>query len=161
MKASNFQRFASVLLLCGALAGQALAVLPSEELRDPKLEARARKIGGELRCLVCQNESIDDSDASLAGDLRVILRERLVSGDTDDQAKAYLVQRYGHFVLLTPPVEKQTLLLWFGPALLLLGGGVWIARLTMKREPARETSQPLTAEEQDSLARRLESENAL
>lgn len=161
MMASLLKRLAPVLLMAAALAGPARAVLPSEELSDPKLEARARKIGGELRCLVCQNESIDDSDASLAGDLRVILRERLKLGDTDDQAKAYIVQRYGHFVLLTPPFERQTMLLWLGPALILLGGGVWIARLARERAPAREIPEPLTTEEQARLASRLEPESPL
>ena len=155
-----WRRLAPALLIAAALAGPARAVLPSEQLSDPKLEARARKVGSELRCLICQNESIDDSDASLAGDLRVILRERIKAGDTDDQAKAYIVQRYGHFVLLTPPFESQTLLLWLGPALVLLGGGVWIARLTMRRPEATEAPQALTPEEQDRLARRLESESA-
>ena len=161
MRSRLLHRLAPALLIAAALAGPARAVLPSEQLADPKLEARARKIGGELRCLVCQNESIDDSDASLAGDLRVILRERLTAGDTDEQAKAYIVQRYGHFVLLTPPFERQTLLLWLGPALILLGGGVWIARLATRRGGAADPPAALTAEERDRLARRLESETAL
>ena len=161
MRSRLLHRLAPALLIAAALAGPARAVLPSEQLADPKLEARARKIGGELRCLVCQTESIDDSDASLAGDLRVILRERLTAGDTDEQAKAYIVQRYGHFVLLTPPFERQTLLLWLGPALILLGGGVWIARLATRRGGAADPPAALTAEERDRLARRLESETAL
>jgi cytochrome c-type biogenesis protein CcmH len=119
-----------LLLLVMALllaATPALAVLPEEQLPDPVQEARARKLSKELRCVVCQNQTIDDSDAPLAADLRTILRERIKAGDSDDQAKAYLVDRYGDFVLLRPPVTTATLLLWFGPALaLLLGGfGVW------------------------------------
>ena len=94
-----------------------------EQLADPKLEARARHIGAELRCLVCQNQSIDDSDATLASDLRIILRERLRAGDTDQQAIDFIVERYGHYVLLNPPFEPETVLLWLGPALVLLGGG--------------------------------------
>lgn len=161
MKASLLNRLVPALLIAIALAGPARAVLPSEQLADPKLEARARNIGGELRCLVCQNQSIDDSDASLAGDLRVILRERLKAGDTDAQAKAYIVERYGHFVLLNPPFEGQTLLLWLGPALILVGGAAWVARLAMTRPPAADATVSLTPEEQDRLARRLESESAL
>ncbi|HYE45324.1 MAG TPA: cytochrome c-type biogenesis protein [Caulobacter sp.] len=119
-----------LLLLVLALlfaAGPALAVLPEEQLPDPAMEARARKLSKELRCVVCQNQTIDDSDAPLAADLRAILRERIKAGDTDAQARAYLVDRYGDFVLLKPPMTPATLLLWFGPALALaLGGfGVW------------------------------------
>eukprot|EP01030_Chromulinospumella_sphaerica_P029629 gene29629-30080_t len=114
-------------MLATSAAGPAFAVLPEEQLKDPVLEARARHLSKELRCVVCQNQTIDDSDAPLAADLRAILRERLTAGDSDEQAKAYLVQRYGDFVLLKPPVNPATLFLWFGPALLLLGGGfgVW------------------------------------
>ena len=151
---------AALLPLLVALAGPARAVLPGEQLADPKLEARARHIGGELRCLVCQNQSIDDSDASLAGDLRVILRERLVAGDTDKQAVDYIVQRYGHYVLLDPPFESQTLPLWLGPALILLGGGVWVAMMTRGRPSVVDAPAPLTPEEQQQLARRLDAENA-
>jgi cytochrome c-type biogenesis protein CcmH len=139
-------------------AAPARAVLPSEQLADPRLEARARAISAELRCLVCQNQSIDDSDAVLAGDLRVILRERLLAGDSDKQAIDFIVQRYGNFVLLNPPFEPQTLLLWLGPALVLLAGGVWVWRLVGKGAPAGQP--PLTPEEQDQLVRRLDAENA-
>jgi cytochrome c-type biogenesis protein CcmH len=161
MRTSLFKSLIPGLLIAAALAGPAQAVLPGEQLGDAKLEARARKIGGELRCLVCQNESIDDSDASLAGDLRVILRERLKAGDTNEQAKAYMVERYGHFVLLTPPFEGQTLLLWLGPALILVGGAAWVTRLAVKRAPAPDAPPTLTPEEHERLARRLESESAL
>lgn len=143
-----------------ALAGQASAVLPSEQLADPRLEARARAIGAQLRCLVCQNQSIDDSDAQLAGDIRVILRERIVAGDTDQQAIDFVVQRYGHFVLLRPPLEGQTLLLWFGPALVLIGGAIWVARMVTRRGPPVESDAGLTDEEQVLLARRLDTEPA-
>ena len=95
------------------------AVTPDEVLQDPKLEARARELSQILRCVVCQNQSIDDSNAPLAHDLRVLVRERLSAGDTDKQAIAYLVARYGNFVLLRPPVQANTLLLWLGPALFL------------------------------------------
>ena len=103
------------LLLCLLLAivPAAWAVNPNEMLADPALEQRARDISTELRCLVCQNESIDDSDADLAKDIRVLVRERLTAGDTDDQVRQFLVDRYGEFVLLRPRVEGHTLLLWF------------------------------------------------
>src|SRR5579862_9875828 len=106
-------RFAYVLFAAVLSASPVFAVLPGEQLADPKLEARARAISQELRCVVCQNQTIDDSDATLAHDLRVILRERLEAGDSDDQAKAYIVRRYGPYVLLKPPLEPATALLWF------------------------------------------------
>lgn len=140
------------LLLILALvfaAGPAFAVLPEEQLQDPALEARARHLSKELRCVVCQNQTIDDSDAPLAADLRAILRERLVAGDTDEQAKAYLVERYGDFVLLKPPMNPATLFLWFGPALLLLGGGFGVWRYWRGR--AVVAPQPLDPEEQARL----------
>ncbi len=143
-----------------ALAGPARAVLPGEQLADPKLEARARAIGAQLRCLVCQNQSIDDSDASLASDLRVILRERLRAGDTDRQAIDYIVQRYGHYVLLNPPFEAETLLLWLGPALILVAGGVWVATLTRRAHRVEEPSPALTPDEQAQLVKRLDAESA-
>jgi cytochrome c-type biogenesis protein CcmH len=108
------------------VAVPALAITsPDEMLRDPALEARARALGKELRCLVCQNQSIDDSNAELARDLRRLVRERLVAGDSDAEIRAFLVERYGDFVLLKPPVGPGTWLLWFGPpALLLVGAGL-------------------------------------
>jgi cytochrome c-type biogenesis protein CcmH len=105
----------SVLLTLSA----AHAVTPDEILKDPALEARARDISQLLRCVVCQNQSIDDSSAPLAKDLRVLVRERLAAGDTNQQTMAYIVARYGNFVLLKPPMQFNTLLLWFGPALIL------------------------------------------
>ncbi len=121
-------RIAPGLLMAALLlAGPARAVLPDEQLPDPKLEARARTIGGELRCVVCQNQTIDDSDADLARDLRILLRERLLAGDSDRQAIDYIVRRYGNFVLLKPPLNDETWLLWLGPALALVAGGVGVA----------------------------------
>ena len=112
------------------LASPALAVRPDEVLSDPGLEARARELSQGLRCLVCRNEDIDESDADLAHDLRVLLRERLVAGETDAQAVAYIVARYGEFVLLKPTTTGANLILWLsGPALLLVGGGVAVAML--------------------------------
>ncbi|MEQ8666911.1 MAG: cytochrome c-type biogenesis protein CcmH [Rhodospirillales bacterium] len=100
--------------------GPSIAVMPDEVLKDPALEARAREISKDLRCLVCQNQSIDDSDADLARDLRLIVRERLVAGDSNDAVKEYVVERYGDYVLLTPPVNAATILLWAGPGIILL-----------------------------------------
>lgn len=115
--------FAALALLI-ALSGPAFAIQPDEVLADPALEARARDLSKGLRCLVCQNQSIDDSDADLARDLRIILRERLTAGDSDAQVIAFLTARYGDFVLLKPPIKPVTWALWFGPAaLLLLGAG--------------------------------------
>jgi cytochrome c-type biogenesis protein CcmH len=120
------KRGAKTLALVGALfaASAALAVEPGEKLADPVLEARARAIATELRCLVCQNQSIDDSDAPLAKDLRLLLREQLQRGASDAEAKAYIVARYGDFVLLRPPVKTETLLLWGAPLIALAGGGL-------------------------------------
>jgi cytochrome c-type biogenesis protein CcmH len=151
---------AVAFLAAMTLAGPARAVLPGEQLSDPRLEARARAIGAQLRCLVCQNQSIDDSDAALASDLRIILRERLVAGDTDRQAIDFIVRRYGHYVLLNPPFEPQTLLLWLGPAVVLAAGGVWVALMARGRVGVVGPAAPLTPEEREQLARRLDAESA-
>lgn len=136
-----------------ALSVPALAVEPSERLPDPVLEARARTISGELRCLVCQNESIDESGADLAHDIRMLVRQRLTAGDTDAQTIQAVVNRYGAFVLLRPPVEPATYVLWFAPpALVLLGLActfIWIRR----RRPDATVTAPLSKDE----AQRLES----
>ena len=147
---------AFVLALLLAAAGAARAVEPSEMLKDPVLEARARAISKELRCLDCQNQSIDDSNADLAHDLRVIVRERLTAGDSDDQVKAYLVARYGDFILLDPPFKAKTLLLWSGPALvLLLGAGAVVLAYRRRRIDA---SPPvgLSEDEKKRLARLMD-----
>jgi cytochrome c-type biogenesis protein CcmH len=149
------KKFLVLFALLTALA-PALAVLPSEQLSDPKLEARARAISQELRCVVCQNQTIDDSDAAIAHDLRLIVRERLKAGDTDDQVKAYLVRRYGSYVLLKPPLEPATVLLWFGPLLVLLAGGLGVANYLRNRaSPDREG---LSTEEEAELSRMPEGE---
>lgn len=130
-------RFAPILLATLLLASPALAVRPDEILADPVLEARARELSQGLRCLVCRNEDIDESDADLAHDLRVLLRERLVAGDNDEEAMAYIVARYGEFVLLKPTTEGANLILWLsGPALLLAGG---LLAFAMLRRRARGT----------------------
>lgn len=145
---------AAALLLAMSSSGPAAAILPSEQLRDPTLEARARTISATLRCVVCQNQSIDDSDAPLAHDLRVIVRERLTAGDSDAAAVQYLVDRYGHYVLLKPPVIPATLVLWLGPVVLLAGGGIVVARLAARK--ARGPDAGLTADEAAAAARLLE-----
>jgi len=122
-----------VLTLALTLSPAQAAVSPDEVLDDPLLEERARSLGKELRCLVCQNQSIDDSDASLARDLRQVVRERLVAGDSDEQILDYLTDRYGDFVLLSPPVKPGTYLLWAGPALLLAAGAVFVAQFLRSR----------------------------
>lgn len=141
-----------LLLLTLALPGAAFAVQPDEVLKDPALEARARALSADLRCLVCQNQSIDDSDAPLAKDLRLLVRERLVAGDSDAEVTTFLVARYGEFVLLRPPFGAHTLLLWLTPLLLLTlaaAGIGWRLLAARRRAP---TSAPLSPEEQ----RRLE-----
>src|SRR5437016_4187726 len=131
-------------------ATPAHAVRPDEMLADPGLEARAREVGRELRCLVCRNQSIDDSDADLAHDLRVLVRDRIKGGDSNDQVVAYVRSRYGDFVLLRPPFEIGTLLLWGGPVLILLLGGLALARFY--RGQGDTAPAPLSAEERRRLA---------
>ena len=141
-----------ILLLAGGIAS---AVEPAEMLKDPALEARARAISREIRCLVCQNQSIDDFNADLAHDLRVIVRERLTAGDSDRQVEEYLVARYGDFVLLDPPFEAKTLILWGGPAaVLLLGGGIIF--LAGRRRRSRAAPIPLSDGERRRLAQLLD-----
>jgi cytochrome c-type biogenesis protein CcmH len=140
----------ALTLAAGFASGPAHAVRPDEMLSDPGLEARAREVGRELRCLVCRNQSIDDSDADLAHDLRVLVRERIVAGDSDDRVIAYVRARYGDFVLLRPPFELGTLLLWGGPLLILIFGGVALARFY--RRPREGAVAPLSADERRRLA---------
>jgi cytochrome c-type biogenesis protein CcmH len=137
-------------------SGLAVAVEPGEALEDPKLEARARELSLELRCLVCQNQSIDDSHASLARDLRILVRERLKAGDSDAEVRAYLVSRYGEFILLKPPLRMGTLLLWLSPFAILALGGVAIMAVARRRQQA-ETVAQLSDEEKAHLERLLNS----
>ncbi|HLV82214.1 MAG TPA: cytochrome c-type biogenesis protein [Devosia sp.] len=140
---------ALALTMALLLSGAALAVSPDEMLDDPVLEQRARDISAGLRCLVCQNQSIDDSDADLAKDLRLLVRERLVAGDSDAAVQQYLVDRYGEYVLLNPRVTDQTLLLWIAAPALLLAG---LLVLVMVGRQRPTTVQPgLSAEEQAAL----------
>src|SRR5690348_3026409 len=148
------KRFLFAMAVLAAIgASSAGAVLPDEVMSDPAKEARARHLSQELRCMVCQNQSIDDSEAPLARDLRLLVRERIASGDSDRQVIDFLVARYGEFVLLKPRFEPQTLLLWLVPPIVLIGGGLalWIYA---RRRPPREVAEPaaLTPEEEARLA---------
>jgi cytochrome c-type biogenesis protein CcmH len=144
------RRAAFVLAFLTAAGCAAYAIEPGEMLTNPKLEERARAVDQELRCLVCQNENIDDSNADLAHDLRVIVRQRITAGDTNDQVKQYIVARYGTYVLLKPPFEIETYLLWFGPALLLLAGlGV---AYSFYRSHAQAAPEPLSPEDAARIA---------
>jgi cytochrome c-type biogenesis protein CcmH len=141
-------RFVLALMAALLFGGPVFAVQPDEVLKDSALEKRARAISSGLRCLVCQNQSIDDSDARLAKDLRLLVRERLVAGDTDAQVRDFLVQRYGEFVLLKPTFGTHTLLLWLTPALILALGGIG-AYAAMRRRP--RPAEALDEEEQRAL----------
>ena len=138
---SRMGAFALTVLMAAMLAGgSALAVQPDEVLADAGLEARARQISAELRCMVCQNQSIDDSDAELAKDLRVLVRERLTAGDSDGEVVDYVVSRYGEFVLLKPRFSLRNAALWGTPVVLLLAGGLVVflgARARKRREPEK------------------------
>jgi len=140
-------------LLLAPLIAHALE--PSELLKDPALEERARHISAELRCLVCQNQSIDDSDAPLARDLRQLVRERLVAGDTDAEVRSFLVARYGEFVLLKPPLSLHTLLLWGTPLMTLLAVAFVLWRSYGRQHAPRKDDQ-LTADEQRRLNELME-----
>jgi len=146
------KRLAMILLL---VASPLWAVQPDEILPDPAMEARARDISAGLRCLVCRNESIDESNAELARDLRLLVRERLLEGDSNDEVVAYIVDRYGEYVLLRPTLTGSNLLLWLaGPAMALLGLGVAVAylrRQSRRRGEADAASQALSAAEQARL----------
>lgn len=142
---------AVILAIVAVAGGPALAVEPDEVLADPALEARARSLSAELRCLVCQNQSIDDSNAPLARDLRLIVRERLVAGDSDAAVRDYVVARYGKFVLLRPPLGADTVLLWAAPLVVLGGIAVWIVHHLRRRRVSAAAPSPLTAQEQARL----------
>ena len=144
-------RLAALLLF--AWISAAGAVQPDEQLADPVLEGRARAISAGLRCLVCQNQSIDDSDAPLARDLRLLVRQRLQAGDSDAEVRQYLVARYGDFILLKPPFELGTVLLWLTPVLV-LGAGAAVLTLRARRLRAAP-GETLSAEEEGELARIL------
>lgn len=148
-------RFLLALFLLLASFGSSFAVNPDEVLADPALEARARALSAELRCMVCQNQSIDDSNAELAKDLRVLVRERLVNGDSDAAVIDYVVSRYGEFVLLKPRLETKTMILWGMPILLLLAGGATLLVASVKRS-RQSRGTPLSDDEKEKLKKLLQ-----
>ncbi|MGH6726167.1 MAG: cytochrome c-type biogenesis protein [Pseudolabrys sp.] len=146
----------ALIVLLAALAVPAFAVEPDEILKNPVLEARAREISSELRCMVCQNQSIDDSAAPLARDLRLLVRERLQKGDSDSQVLNFLVARYGEFVLLKPRFELQTLLLWGLPPVALIGGLIALLLTARRHQNANLQAPALSAAEQQRIATLVE-----
>jgi len=153
--------FALVALLLSALVVPTIsrAVQPDEIMSDPKLEVRARTLSQQLRCMVCQNQSIDDSDAPLARDLRLLVRERIASGDSDGQVIDFLVARYGPFVLLKPPFNPHTMLLWLMPPVALAGGAIALV-LYARRRGNWTGAVSLTSEERGELARIMNRERS-
>lgn len=147
------RRLAFLALLFTLLApGIAAAVQPDEMLKDPALEARARHLSEELRCMVCQNQSIDDSAAPLARDLRLLVRRRLEAGDTDQQVLDFLVARYGDFILLRPPFKLDTLLLWGLPPAALIAGLIALFAMARQRKTVSPQPAALTADERKRLS---------
>jgi cytochrome c-type biogenesis protein CcmH len=154
MKLDGIRRGLAAICFVAALGlSSAHAVQPDEIMTDPAKEARARDLSRELRCMVCQNQSIDDSEAPLARDLRLLVRERIAAGDSNSQVLDFLVARYGEFVLLKPRFEQQTWLLWLVPPLVLLGGGLalWTSARRRTKGGAEVTGPPLTADEEARL----------
>ena len=148
---------AAILTLLVILAGPGLAVQPDEVLPDPAQESRARALSAEIRCLVCQNQSIDDSDASLARDLRLLVRDQIKAGKTDREIRDFLVERYGDFVLLKPPVKASTWLLWFGPLIVfVIGLAGLIAFFRSRSGGAAAPPARLSADEQARVERLLD-----
>jgi cytochrome c-type biogenesis protein CcmH len=147
-------RLLLAILLAAMTGATALAVQPDEIMQDPALEARARAISAELRCLVCQNQSIDDSNAPLARDLRVLVRERLKAGDSDAQVMRFVEDRYGEFVLLRPPLSWRTIILWASPVLALIVA-VWMTAQAWRRRQmpaaAPDAPAPLSPDEEEKL----------
>ena len=149
-------RALALIALCVALIGPALAVTPDEIMKDPALEARARHLSQDLRCMVCQNQSIDDSAAPLARDLRLLVRERLTAGDSDHEVLNYLVARYGEFVLLKPRFELQNLLLWGLPPFALVAGIIALFVTARRRRAVNLQAPALSATEQQRVAALVE-----
>ena len=150
-----------VLWMAAFTASAAYAVQPDEIMADPVKEARARDLSRELRCMVCQNQSIDDSEAPLARDLRLLVRERIAAGDSDAQVMDFLVARYGEFVLLKPRLKPHTLVLWLLPPLALLGGGLALWAHSRRRKlTSRESDTKLSAEEEVRLQKLMAGETS-
>lgn len=149
----------ALVLMAAVLVSPALAVQPDEVMSDPAKEARARALSREYRCMVCQNQSIDDSDAPLARDLRLLVRERIAAGDTDTQVTDFLVARYGEFVLLKPRMSRETLLLWLLPPAVLAGGilALWL-HLRRRSSTPPDEMLTLTPEEEAKIERLLAAE---
>jgi cytochrome c-type biogenesis protein CcmH len=147
----------SALVGLALMAAQpAIAVQPDEVLKDPALEGRARALSRELRCMVCQNQSIDDSEAPLARDLRILVRERLTSGDSDPQVIDFLVARYGEFVLLKPRFEWHNAVLWLTPAAALIAGAIAMVAAIRRRRAAPAGIAPLSPDEERRLAEMID-----
>jgi cytochrome c-type biogenesis protein CcmH len=136
-------------VILAVFATRSFAVQPDEVMKDPALEAHARALSAELRCLVCQNQSIDDSDAPLARDIRILIRQRIAEGESNDAVRAYLVSRYGDFILLKPPFKLETWLLWLSPPLTLCAG---LAAVLLARRRAPRATPPLSADVEARLA---------
>ena len=154
-------RAAILVVLCVFLlpVGGAIAVQPNEVLKDSELEARARNLSKDIRCLVCQNQSIDDSNAGLARDLRVLVRERLSEGDSDEQILDFLVKRYGDFVLLKPPVKASTYALWYGPIVIFVLGVIGLVVFMRGRRPTPATQPAALSEDEERRISALLDEN--
>jgi cytochrome c-type biogenesis protein CcmH len=150
------RRIAFLIVLAALLAPAAHAVTPDEMLKDPALEARARRLSQELRCMVCQNQDIDDSNAALAHDLRVLVRDRLKAGDSNRQVLDFLVDRYGEFILLKPRFELHTLLLWSLPPLVLIAGAAGLIAAMRRRKLAQPEPAPLSEAERRRLSTLVE-----
>lgn len=160
----TLKALAAALILAVALPFAAQAVEPDEILKDPAQEARAREVGKQLRCVVCQNQSIDDSNAELAGDMRVLVRERIVAGDSNEEVIAYMVDRYGDYVLLDPPFKASTYVLWIGPGVIAVLGVVGLLAFFRRRQTAvaggagddaPAAAQPLSDDERRRLEKLL------
>ncbi len=152
------RRFLMILAFV-VLGGPSMAVEPGEMLADPVLEARAREVSKGLRCVVCQNQNIDDSNAGIARDMRLVLRERILAGDSNTQAQQYIVDRFGSFVLLKPPVTPVTYVLWVGPLVLLILTTLGFA-MKFRRRPGPHEEQKLSARERKIIDRLLSQEAA-